>query len=351
MTDGFDLDPATRIIGHSPAIRSLLLLMEKVADTDTTVVLTGESGTGKGMVARALHAKSSRRRRPFVSINCGAIPENLLESALFGHVRGAFTGATDTRTGKFAQADGGTLFLDEIGDMSPALQAKILKAIEEREIEPVGGSRSTRVDVRIIAATHKDLRAEVETGRFRHDLFYRIFVVPIVIPPLRERPQDIEALTDHFLDFFNIRHRRSVTGIDPEARRLLAAHGWPGNVRELRNAMERIVVLKDGGTITAADLPEHLRPAPAHPLRSGAGIAADAQSVIRPEVRLTDDGICLNTAVTEYEKALILQTLEKTRWVKNRAAKLLHLNRTTLVEKIKRYHLENTISESRVSRG
>ena len=320
--------PATQsIIGQSEAMQRIFGVMQRVSASDSTVLINGETGTGKGLAARAIHQQSARGEAAFVAINCGAIPENLLESELFGHVRGAFTGATANKVGKFDQAHGGTIFLDEIGDMSADLQVKILRVLEEGEFEPVGGNRTVRVDVRIIAATHRDLEARVGEGLFREDLYYRLYVIPLVLPPLRERGGDVALLAGHFLEEFNARSGGAITGFSDEALAALGRYGWPGNIRELRNLIERLVVLKQSGTVALDDLPiklrEHTATAPAH-----AGIA------------LSDEGINLNSAVTEFEKALILQSLEKTKWVKNKAAKLLRLNRTTLVEKIKRYQLE-----------
>jgi sigma-54 specific flagellar transcriptional regulator A len=315
------------IIGESDAMADVYRIIAKVAPADSTVLINGETGTGKGLAARVIHANSRRGQKPFIAINCGAIPENLLESELFGHVRGAFTGATANKTGKFESADGGTLFLDEIGDMSPDLQVKVLRVIEEGEFEPVGGNQTTRVDVRILAATHRDLEARVAAGLFREDLFYRLYVIPLELPPLRRRTGDIPILAEHFLNQFNAKCGTNVTGFTPEAFTLLAAYRWPGNIRELRNLVERLVVLQQEGTVDVDDLPARLH---------GRPMAAPMQ----PSIALSDDGISLNSAVTEFEKALILQSLEKAKWVKNKAAKLLHLNRTTLVEKIKRYQLE-----------
>ena len=316
------------IIGRCPLMLEIFDLIDKVNDCDSTILVNGETGTGKGLVARAIHNKSPRRAKPFISINCGAIPENLLESELFGHVKGAFTGATTSKPGKFELADGGTVFLDEIGDMSPDLQVKVLKVLEEGEFEAVGGSKTVKVDVRIIAATHRDLSEEVQKGNFREDLFYRLYVIPIHLPALRARAQDIRPLVGHFLEQSNRKNRREVQGFSEDAFDALIGYAWPGNVRELKNLVERLVVLKGTGTITRRDLPAEI---------SGAG----TRSVDSPAmIEISEDGICLNSAVTEFEKALILQSLEKTQWVKNKAAKLLHLNRTTLVEKIKRHRLE-----------
>jgi sigma-54 specific flagellar transcriptional regulator A len=314
------------IIGQSEKMQDVFRLVEKVADCDSTILITGETGTGKGLVARAIHQNSQRRNKPFISINCGAIPENLLESELFGHVRGAFTGATTSKQGKFELANGGTIFLDEIGDMSPDLQVKVLKVLEEGEFEQVGGSKTIKVDVRIIAATHRDLAEEVQRGNFRDDLFYRLYVIPLNLPSLRDRRSDIPHLVSYFLEKSNRNNKRQVKGISEEALELMIKYSWPGNVRELKNMVERLVVLKGDGEITVRDLPAELKSINSY----------EASGMIE----ITDDGICLNSAVTEFEKALILQSLEKTKWVKNKAAKLLHLNRTTLVEKIKRHRLQ-----------
>ncbi len=314
------------IIGQSEAILRVLGMMRKVSASDSTVLINGETGTGKGMAARAIHLESQRRESAFVAINCGAIPENLLESELFGHVRGAFTGATTNKVGKFEQAHGGTIFLDEIGDMSADLQVKILRVLEEGEFEPVGGNRTVTVDVRIIAATHRDLEKQVSEGLFREDLFYRLYVIPLVLPPLRARQADVSLLAQHFLDEFNARVGGRIAGITDEALAVLGGYAWPGNIRELRNLMERLLVFKDYGFIDVDDLPLKIRKT----------LDANVGSL---GVSLAEDGICFNTAVTEFEKTLILQSLEKTRWVKKKAAQLLHLNRTTLVEKIKRHRI------------
>ncbi len=314
------------IIGQSSKMREVFDVVEKVADCNSTILLNGETGTGKGMVARAIHQRSKRRDKPFISINCGAIPENLLESELFGHVRGAFTGATSSKPGKFELADNGTILLDEIGDMSSDLQVKVLKVLEEGEFEQVGGAKTIQVDVRIIAATHRDLSEEVQKGNFREDLYYRLYVIPLMLPSLRDRRSDIPFLISHFLEECNRKNDRSVQEITEEALAMMMSYSWPGNVRELKNMMERLVVLKGAGKITARDLPLELKSS--HKFEPSTTI------------EISDEGICLNSAVTEFEKALILQSLEKTKWVKNKAAKLLHLNRTTLVEKIKRHHLQ-----------
>ena len=314
------------IIGQSNKMREVFDLVEKVADCNSTILLNGETGTGKGLVAKAIHHKSKRKNKAFISINCGAIPENLLESELFGHVRGAFTGATSSKQGKFELADGGTILLDEIGDMSSDLQVKVLKVLEEGEFEQVGGAKTIKVDVRIIAATHRDLCEEVQKGNFREDLYYRLYVIPLMLPSLQERKSDIPYLVSHFIEQSNQKNDRQVTDVAEDAMAIMMGYPWPGNVRELKNMMERMVVLKGNGKITAADLPVELKNVQQYEPTS--------------TIEISDKGICLNSAVTEFEKALILQSLEKTKWVKNKAAKLLRLNRTTLVEKIKRHQLQ-----------
>ena len=315
------------IIGKSEKMQEIFRVIDKIADSDSTIIIHGESGTGKGLVARSIHHNSYRKNKPFISINCGAIPENLLESELFGHVRGAFTGATSPKPGKFELADGGTVFLDEIGDMSAELQVKVLRVLEDREFEQVGGSKTIKVDVRIIAATHRNLEEEVQKGNFREDLYYRLNVIPVTLPSLRERKSDIQLLIFHFLNQFNNKNNKDVKGVSDEAMKIMMNYFWPGNVRELKNIAERIVVLKGAGEISPQDLPENLQ-------RVKKPLAP------RQNMEISADGIHLSTAVSDFEKSLILQSLEKTEWVKNKAARLLHLNRTTLVEKIKRHHLE-----------
>ena len=314
------------IVGNSDNMQSIFRLVERVADSDSTIIINGETGTGKGMIAHAIHKQSYRRNKPFISINCGAIPENLLESELFGHIKGSFTGATANKVGKFEAADGGTIFLDEIGDMSQDLQVKILKVLEERCFEPVGGCKTVNVDVRIVAATHRDLEEEVQKGNFREDLFYRLYVIPIKLPSLKERRSDIPYLLSHFMNRLNKRIHTNVSAVSDEALSILVQYEWPGNVRELSNLIERLVVIKGDGEIEHTDLPLKMR------------TSAPQFSSVEPE--LTNEGLCLSTAVSEFEKRLIYQSLEKTHWVKNRAAKLLQVKRTTLVEKIKRYELK-----------
>jgi transcriptional regulator with PAS, ATPase and Fis domain len=315
------------IVGQSDGMRKALALVENVSDSDSNIVVTGETGTGKGLIARAIHQHSYRRDKPFVQINCGAIPENLVESEFFGHVRGAFTGATSPKPGKFEIADGGTICLDEIGDMNPSLQVKILRVLEEKEFEPLGGIKTIRIDVRVVAVTQHDLEEAVAQGRFRRDLFFRLCVIPINLPALRERRSDIPLLISHFLRHFNAAKGTFLKGISEEALSILCRHTWPGNVRELKNLVERLVVLKREGMITAQDLPKNLRGT----LETG---------LLHQKMELPAEGICLNSALSEFERALIYQSLEKSNGVKQKAAKLLNIKRTTLVEKIKRYHFE-----------
>jgi len=313
-----------QLVGVSEPMQQVLEFVQKVADSDSTVMIQGESGTGKELAARMLHFNSLRRDRPLVPVNCGAIPENLLESELFGHEKGAFTGATHARMGRFELAHGGTIFLDEIGELSLPLQVKLLRVLQEREFERVGGNRTIHVDVRIIAATNQDLETMVEERRFRQDLFYRLNVIPIVIPPLRERRTDIPLLIDHFLTRFNQSKHTEVVGLDDEALRLLTEYDWPGNIRELENMMERLVVLKKQGILSSEDLPQKI---------SRRSIIPELKEQF---IRLSEDGIHLSREVEQYEKHLIMEALKKANGVTARAAQLLHLNRTTLVEKLKR---------------
>jgi transcriptional regulator with PAS, ATPase and Fis domain len=288
-------------------------------------MLNGETGTGKGLIARAIHLVSGRNTKPFVQINCGATPEGLLESEFFGYRRGAFTGATSDKAGKFEIAKGGTIFLDEIGDMSADLQVKVLRVLEEGEFERIGGNETIKTDARFIAATHRDLEEEVQKGNFREDLFYRLYVIPIMLPTLAERKDDIPHLISYFLEEFSQKPENRPTTVTEEAMKILVNYSWPGNVRELRNLIERLIVLGEGQAILPEDLPAKIRnPVGRQTYRK---VAADKE------------GISFNTAVSEFEKALIISALEKTNWVKNQAAQLLKIKRTTLVEKIKRYKL------------
>lgn len=317
-----------QIIGESDGIKQCLSLVERVADSDSTVLITGESGTGKELIARAIHYNSNRAKGPFVAINCGAIPSELLESELFGHMKGAFTGAISNRVGRFEMADEGTLFLDEIGDLDPSLQVKILRALQERVFEPVGSTKSVQFNVRVITATNVDLDKAVKDGRFREDLYYRLNVIPIQIPALRERKTDIPLLLNHFMTQFNRNKSKTLTGFSSDSMKCLIGYSWPGNIRELENLIERLSILKGSGSIEVNDLPAKYRSAVANFAETGA-------------VEIPENGLDFNTAVDQFENALILKALEKTGWNKNQAAQLLRLNRTTLVEKMKKKGLKS----------
>lgn len=313
-------------IGDSLQMNKVFRIIEKVANTDSTVLILGESGTGKELVARAIHYHSMRREKPLIPVNCGAIPEELLESELFGHEKGAFTNAIKTRIGRFELSNSGTIFLDEIAEMSPHLQVKLLRVLQEQEFERLGGTKTIKCDIRVLAATNKDLDKLVEEGSFREDLYYRLKVIPINIPPLRERKSDIPLLIHHFLKMMSQTKEKHIKGISKDTIKALSNYNWPGNVRELENIIERMVILADGEQLTVQDLPEkilqeHSTDQLGHPI-------------------IPDDGFSLNNAINEYERLLIIRALEKADWVKNRAAKLLNMNRTTLVEKIKKQGIE-----------
>ena len=313
-----DPGPRVRPIGHSRVFSDLLEMAETAAPTESTILITGESGTGKEVLARFIHQRSSRRGRPFYSLNCGALPESLLESELFGHVKGAFTGAMRDREGLLAAASGGTFFLDEVGEMSPKTQVKLLRAIQEREVTPVGASESISVDVRIIAATNRDMETEVRNGRFRSDLYYRLNVIHLPVPPLRERTEDIPLLVGHFLERFSggPENRRRLAD---EAMATLMEYHWPGNVRELENALERACVLGRGDEIGVEALPPPIR--------------------TRPEGRLVSAEPPINPTMEVIEKAYIHWVLKTAEGNKRRAAEILGINPSTLYRKINRYNL------------
>lgn len=422
-----DLDPENKaefaplIISRNESMKELLALVDTVADSDSTILLTGESGTGKELIARRIHSKSDRSKNKLVAINCAAIPSELLESELFGHTKGAFTGANYDRMGRFQLADGGSIFLDEIGDIHISLQVKLLRVLQEKSIEPVGSADTIKTDCRIIAATNKDLELEVAEGRFREDLFYRLNVIPVHLPPLRERKEDIESLVNHFIKKFNTEKSRRVTGITRAGVRSMAAYHWPGNIRELENFIERMVVLKSSGMIDVMDFPEKYRnmtlseieymdimnPKPKvvqtpqvvssdatlseqhqgqtrregimkeqnifnqRPVQTtgeesstakttvsgnyyGGGSTTVSQTApqtdspisIEEVLQFVDEnfvfpegGLDFNDIVDQFENILIMKALNRTKWNRNRASGMLKLNRTTLVEKLKKKQL------------
>ena len=311
------------LVGRSPVMKDLFHLLEIVAATSSTVLITGETGTGKELAARAIHHNSARRANRFVAINCSAIPETLLEAELFGHARGAFTGAVGTRQGRFEQAHKGTLFLDEVGTMSPALQAKLLRVLQEREFERVGDSHTIKVDVRVIAATHSDLEKMVADGAFREDLYYRLNVIPVKLPPLRDRREDIPLLVQHFVQRLSADQGRGPATVSQDAMRKLMAYAWPGNVRQLENAVERALAFSQGrGQIDVQDFSPDIQ-----------NQSASAEPI---EPWLPDEGLDLERYMSGVELALIRRSLERTRGNKRQAAQLLNLKRTTLIEKLKR---------------
>ena len=310
---GFD-----SIIGTSPAMTAAKALLVRVANSPaSTVLLTGETGTGKDLAAKAIHYNSDRAAKPFVNITCSALPEQLLESELFGHERGAFTDARQQKRGLFETADGGTVFLDEIGEMTPALQAKLLRFLEEKTFKRIGGLADIRVDVRVVAATHRNLEEQVRAGKFREDLFYRLQVMPVLLPPLRERRGDIPLLVNYYVDRYNREFRKRVRGVSPEALALLEQYGWPGNVRELRNAIERAMLLTDRELLSAAD------------------ITALSRSAVTATFRLPPEGVKLE----EVERQLVVQALERCRGNQTHAGQLLGINRDQVRYRIEKFGL------------
>ncbi|GHV52608.1 sigma-54-dependent Fis family transcriptional regulator [Deltaproteobacteria bacterium] len=359
------------IIGQSTTLQEVFRVLAKVAPTDSTILVTGESGTGKELLVRALHDNSLRSEKPFVPINCGAIPKDLLESELFGHEKGAFTNAIKTRSGRFEMADGGTIFLDEIGEMDGSLQVKILRVLQEKEIERVGGDGVRKVDVRIVAATNRNLEEEVGAGRFREDLFYRLNVIPLHLPPLRERGGDIMLLVSYFLQRFCQKRGRKPLGVSKEAEKALNAYPWPGNIRELENFMERVSILCDGPTVRVTDLPQKILEASGIPVNFAENTDSIKQEtsvaeVLNPSASsspaaffaaedsgsprngfvwptlddLAQKGMDLKVFLDAIEEGLLTEALQRADGVKNQAAEILGIKRTTLIEKLKKRNME-----------
>jgi DNA-binding NtrC family response regulator len=313
-----------RIVGDAPALATVKTLLRKVATSPaSTVLLTGESGTGKDLAAKVIHYNSSRAAKPFMNITCSALPEALMESELFGHERGAFTGADRQKRGLFETADGGTVFLDEIGEMVPGLQAKLLRFLEEKTFKRVGGSVDIQVDVRVVSATNRNLRDEVKGGRFREDLFYRLNVLPINLPPLRDRAEDIPRLVAFYVDAYSTEFKKRVRAVAPEVMRQLQAYSWPGNIRELRNAVERAMLLAEGDTLRTEDF----------------AVAAAGAVRLGEKVELPPEGINLD----ELERSLVVQALERTGWNQTKAAALLGLNRDQIRYRVEKFHLERAV--------
>ncbi len=324
-----DCESLGTMIGKSAAMRTVFERTLRIAASDSTVLITGESGTGKELIARTIHDRSRRAGQPFVAVNCGAIPEDLLENELFGHVRGAFTGAQQSRSGRFMTAKEGTIFLDEISETTPRLQAKLLRVLQEREFNPLGSDIATRTKARFVAATNRDLREAIPAGEFREDLYYRLAILSLELPPLRARREDIPPLVEHFLERLSGRHRRT---IDEAAMERLQTYDWPGNVREMENVIERIVTLTDHPVIHLDDLPELL-------------------GYIRPEIRdallheftLPSDGIDIDLCIQRFQRDMMVQALERAHDNKTLAASLLGLNRTTFIERLRRHGLGSLV--------
>jgi transcriptional regulator with PAS, ATPase and Fis domain len=327
------------LVGNSPKMRAVKALINKVASSSSTVLISGESGTGKELAARAIHGLSPRRAELFVPVHCGAIPEELLESELFGHVRGAFTGAINSRLGRFQLANGGTLFLDEIGEMSPKLQVKLLRVLQEREFEPVGSDRAVQVDVRVVAATNRDLHIAVREGKFREDLFYRLNVLPLQLPSLREHDEDIAVLVHYFLEVHGRRKGKTLTQVEEQAMAIIEKYRWPGNVREVENLVERLIVLNEDGIVRVSDLPDYIVHNTAAPQPATANVS------------LPSTGVDLDGFLENIENGFIQQALQRARGNKTLAAALLKLNRTTFIERLRKKGLLNSARRNSLSLG
>ncbi len=323
------------IVGRSSKILEVFNIIKSVAPTDSTILITGESGTGKELVAKAIHSLSKRKDKPFIPINCGAMPKELIESELFGYKKGAFTGANTNKMGRFEAANGGTVFLDEIAELPLDMQVKLLRVLQENEIQPIGGNLPIKINVRIIAATNKDLEKLVAENKFREDLFYRLNVINIHLPPLRERKEDIDLLIEHYIKIFSEKHEKSdkIIGIAEETKFILKNYNWPGNVRELKNCIERLVVLKSEGIILPSDLP------PKFFNIDSSEVEVSEKEFMNNLFQLSDEGVDLKSLIDNIETSMIIQALEKSGGVKEKAAKLLGIKRTTLIEKMKRKNL------------
>lgn len=342
-SDSADSNGRFRIIGQSPRMQEIFAIIDKVANTPSTVLLTGESGTGKELVASALHENSGRKAKPFIKVNCAAIPKDLMESEFFGYEQGAFTGAVSSKPGRFELADGGTLFLDEIAEIPAAMQVKLLRALQESEFERVGGVRTIRVDVRVVAATNRELAREIEAGNFREDLFYRLNVVPIALPPLQDRRGDVPLLVEFFIEKYNKRLTKNVTGVDPRAMEALAGYDWPGNIRELENVIERMLLFSESPIIDYGDLPEDVRKATPHGAKP---VPRAAETPAAPALEQLESGSTsmkdiVRQATVEIEKDLIVKALDETRGNVTRAASLLGISRKGLQNKMKELGLRD----------
>jgi DNA-binding NtrC family response regulator len=346
---------SNQILGQSPAMQEILQQVKTVAPFNSSVLITGETGTGKELIARRLHAQSRRSKAPFVAINCAAIPEQLLEDELFGHIKGAFTGAQNPREGRFEQANGGTLFLDEIGDMNLALQAKLLRVLQERKFEKLGSSKTINVDVRIVAATSANLEERIQQGTFRPDLYYRLNIINIHLPPVKERKEDVLILAEYFLKRFCITNGLPTKALAIEAQKALISYDWPGNVRQLQNAMERMAILTAENTVIKFnDLPKEVKnnfeltnkQAPQTVFNNHTINKYFSNFINKNSFLLPEGGVNFDSIVTEVERELLCQSLRKTHGNKMQAAKLLKMKRTTFVEKLKRLGLSENLVEN-----